>query len=154
MFGPDDSSPCKGCSFLTDQMPAHLGVLRERNTNYVIVSRAPYDRIAEFQKRMGWPQLWVSSFESDFNFDFKGTVSEQIKPEEWNWHKFAGKGEQSMFNVFVRGDDGGIYHSYAAGGRGTDHMLTTLQLLDLTPMGRQHQPGPPGGMLYHDEIEA
>lgn len=57
MFGPgEDATPCHGCSFHMDQMPTHLGVLHQRNTSYVVVSRAPYEKIAAWQKRLGWPQ--------------------------------------------------------------------------------------------------
>ena len=163
MWSPEAEMPCKGCSFHMDQMPTHLGVLRERNTNYVFVSRAPYEKLAAWQKRMGWPQPWYSSNGSDFNYDFYGTNDSSVKPplhnfrskEEYEkrWGAGSAEGEQSGINVFYLGDDGGIYWTYASYARGTDHLLVTLGLLDLTPLGRQF-PGkePPGGKKYHDEL--
>jgi predicted dithiol-disulfide oxidoreductase (DUF899 family) len=34
------------------------------------VSRAPLAKIQKFKERMGWWFDWVSSFGSDFNFDY------------------------------------------------------------------------------------
>ena len=31
---------------------------------------APYSKLAEYERRMGWDFKWVSSYDSDFNFDF------------------------------------------------------------------------------------
>ena len=42
------------------------------------MSRAPIEEIAAVQKRMGWKFCWLSSYKSDFNYDFH--VS--FKPEE------------------------------------------------------------------------
>lgn len=151
----EENAPCHGCSFHVDQMPIHMGVLHQRNTNYVIVSRAPYESIAPWQKRLGWPQLWVSSYGSDFNYDYHATNDPEVKPMESNFRKTERAGENSALSVFYRGDDGEIYHTYTAFARGTDHLLVSLQLLDFTPLGRQHKPyTAPGGNQYHDEIKA
>lgn len=138
-----------------DQMPVHMGILRQRNTSYVVVSRAPYQNIASWQKRLGWPQLWVSSYGSDFNYDYHATNDPEVGPMESNFRKTERAGEESALSVFYRGDDDEIYHTYTAFARGTDHLMVSLQLLDLTPLGRQHTPyTAPGGNQYHDEIDA
>ena len=36
----------------------------------VCVSRGPLEKINAYKRRMGWHFEWVSSFGSDFNFDF------------------------------------------------------------------------------------
>jgi predicted dithiol-disulfide oxidoreductase (DUF899 family) len=36
----------------------------------VAISRAPFAKLAAFQKRMGWSFNWVSSFGNDFNHDY------------------------------------------------------------------------------------
>ena len=162
MWSPEAEKPCHGCSFLVDQMPTHLGVLRDRNTNFVMVSRAPYEKLATWQKRMGWPQSWYSSYGSDFNYDYYGTLDSSVKPVLNNFRTkeehealrgYSAEGEQAGFSIFLMGDDGEIYYTYACYGRGDDHLLVTLGLLDFTPLGRQF-PGrePPGGAKYHDEF--
>jgi predicted dithiol-disulfide oxidoreductase (DUF899 family) len=44
----------------------------------VAISRAPLAEIARFRQRMGWRFKWVSSFGSDFNYEFKVSFT----PEE------------------------------------------------------------------------
>jgi Bacterial protein of unknown function (DUF899)/Domain of unknown function (DUF5134) len=36
----------------------------------VCASRAPFDRIQAYRRRMGWTFPWVSTLRSDFNVDF------------------------------------------------------------------------------------
>jgi predicted dithiol-disulfide oxidoreductase (DUF899 family) len=42
------------------------------------VSRAPFAKIDAYRKRMGWSFPWVSSYGSDFYFDYHATFT----PEE------------------------------------------------------------------------
>src|SRR5947199_6257929 len=69
MFGPNQDAGCDGCSMFVDQI-GHLAHLHARDTSFVLVSRAPIAKIADYRQRMGWTIPWHSSFESDFNFDF------------------------------------------------------------------------------------
>ena len=46
--------------------------------SYVAVARAPFAKIEAFRRRMGWNVKFVSSYNSDFNYDFH--VS--FRPEE------------------------------------------------------------------------
>lgn len=164
MFDPAWDGPCRSCSFCTDQMPKFPEHLNSRDTTLVFVSRAPFDKLAATQEKMGWDRDWMkwySSNGSSFNYDFNVTVDEAVKPAEYNFTSKATfmekgmpqhtSGEQHGFSVFLKdGDD--IYHTYSCYGRGPDHLLTTYGLLDLTPLGRQDVKGRPGlGFLYHDE---
>jgi predicted dithiol-disulfide oxidoreductase (DUF899 family) len=78
MFHPDDKAGCPHCSLRADGF-AGIGVhLSHRDVTMVVVSRAPYAKLAEYQERMGWPFKWVSSNGSDFNFDYQVSFT----PEE------------------------------------------------------------------------
>ena len=46
---------------------AHMA---QRDTAFAAVSRATLPEIESFKKRMGWKFPWVSSFGTDFNYDF------------------------------------------------------------------------------------
>ena len=121
MFGPGEE-PCTGCSSFTDNI-ADLTHLRARDTSFVLISRAPYEEILAFKRRMGWTVPWYSSFGSDFNYDFR--VSSE-------------RGEIFALSVFLRdGDD--IYRSYVTSSRGVDRLRLDFNLLDLTPFGRQEE---------------
>ena len=41
------------------------------------VSRAPLDAIQAYKRRMGWTFPWASSFDSDFNYDFEVSFTEE-----------------------------------------------------------------------------
>jgi predicted dithiol-disulfide oxidoreductase (DUF899 family) len=78
-----NSGRCPSCSFLSDHIDGALVHLAARDGTLAMVSRAPLAKIDAFKKRMGWRFKWVSSFGSEFNYDFH--VS--FKPEEMDQGK-------------------------------------------------------------------
>jgi hypothetical protein len=70
MMGPGWKEGCVGCSFTADHVEAALQHLPHHDVSFVAISRAPIAEIESFKKRMGWKFRWVSSFESDFNYDY------------------------------------------------------------------------------------
>src|ERR1700675_3257362 len=70
MFGPEWKEGCPSCSFLMDHTDGTLVHLAQRDLSFLAVSRAPFPKIEEFKKRMGWHFNWVSSFTNDFNRDY------------------------------------------------------------------------------------
>ena len=139
MFAPDWDEACKGCTFVVDHMQRHLGSLKSRRTTLVLVSRAPVDKLIGWKKRMDWTIPWYSSQGSTFNYDLNATND---------------AGDVPGLSVFIRDpDDESIYHTYSTWSRGVDQFLTTMSLLDCTPLGRQdaeHRDNPAGGK-YHDD---
>ena len=80
MFGPGWKEGCVGCSFASDHVEGALTHLEHHDVSYVAVSRAPLSEIQAFKQRMGWHFKWVSSFETDFNYDFHVSfTSEQLE---------------------------------------------------------------------------
>ena len=124
MLGPDWEQGCASCSFVADHLDPTLVHLAHRDVTLRVVSRAPIERIEAFRKRMGWQFRWLSSAASDFNFDFE--VSAPGEPLD----------ELPGMSVFVRGEDGAIYHTYSTYSRGLDLLVGTYNLLDLVPKGR------------------
>ena len=154
MFGPNQDAGCDGCSMFIDQVghPAHL---HARNTSFAIVSRAPIAKIEPYRKRMGWTIPWLSSFDSDFNVDFR-VSPETPQPDVYQ------DGESFGLSVFLRdGDD--VFRTYFTTNRGVEALGSVWTLLDLTPLGRQEEweespEGYPQGKPYewwrrHDEYE-
>ena len=70
MFGPDWNAGCPHCSRWADNFNSIIVHLNQRDVTMIAVSRAPYAKLAAYRKRMGWTFNWVSSHESDFNFDY------------------------------------------------------------------------------------
>ena len=79
MFGPGWEQGCPSCSFLADHFDGATIHLANRDTTLAVVSRAPLAEIEAFKKRMGWKFQWVSSFGSDFNFDYHVSFTPEEK---------------------------------------------------------------------------
>ena len=53
MLPPGWEQGCKSCSYMADHTDATLAHLAARDTSFVAVSRAPYEKIAAYRERMG-----------------------------------------------------------------------------------------------------
>jgi predicted dithiol-disulfide oxidoreductase (DUF899 family) len=140
MLAPGWQEGCVGCSFEADHAEAALVHLENHDVSYVAVSRAPLAEIEAFRRRMGWRFPWVSSHDSDFNFDYHVSFTpEQIASGRvfYNFREDAIPiGELSGHSVFCTDADGGVFHTYSAYGRGAEELLGTYMFLDMTPKGR------------------
>src|SRR6201996_1696648 len=75
MFGPDWDAACPGCTASIDELAAGmLAHLRSRDTEFVLVSRAPLAKLQAYADSRGWDVPWYSSLGSDFNYDFQVTL--------------------------------------------------------------------------------
>src|SRR3954447_11409339 len=71
MYGPDyELGACPGCTSLGDELDGPRIHLRHQDVNLICFSRAPIDRLAAYKKRLGWAFPYVSTYDSDFAFDF------------------------------------------------------------------------------------
>lgn len=140
MFGPDWSEGCVGCSYELDNMSGALVHLENHDVSYVVVSRAPLEKIEPFRRRMGWNMTWVSSYGNDFNYDFHVSFrpNELAKGEAYYNYEVRpiGIDEMSGRSVFYKDAAGDIFHTYSAFARGGEMFLTTYAALDITPKGR------------------
>ena len=149
MFDPEWDKGCPGCTGLVNAL-GDLSMLSERDTTFVLVSRAPLEKLEAYKASKGWNWPWYSSFGSDFNYDFHVTLDENMAPVEYNYRTQAEMkrpiaGEEPGLSVFFRvGDD--IFHTYSAYARGTEDLTDSYNLLDVTPYGRQEdwEDSPPG----------
>ena len=128
------------------------------------MSRAPLAKLQAYKRRMGWSFPWASSLDSDFNYDFQATHTE----EQWESgavdYNFRTSGlpdaarrgeslarpssrrpsgtdcetyrrEGPGMSAFVL-EDGVVYHTYSAYERGVDGLWGMYQWLDRAPLGR------------------
>ena len=77
MLGPEWTEGCPSCSFWADSFDGSIVHLNQRDVGMLCVSRAPLEAIEAYKHRMGWSFPWVSSLQSDFNFDFAVSFTEQ-----------------------------------------------------------------------------
>ena len=159
MFGPGWKEGCPHCSFWVDHYDSTLVHLRQRDTNLVLISRAPLKELAAFKKRMGWKLKWLSSFKNDFNFDYQVSFT----PKEINsgtlFYNFAKTkmdiDEREGVSAFYKDKNGDVFHTYSSYARGIDMLNTTYHFLDLTTKGRDENPDDPQDWVrYHDKYKS
>jgi predicted dithiol-disulfide oxidoreductase (DUF899 family) len=159
MFGPGWKEGCPSCSFLADTFDGARVHVAERDVTFVVVSRATLPEIEAFQKRMGWTFKWVSSFKSDFNFDYQVSVKPDEQVNGKVYYNYAltefPSEERPGLSVFYKADDQ-VFHTYSTYARGLDILLPTYNFLDMTPKGRNEE-GLPHSMAWvrhHDRYES
>jgi predicted dithiol-disulfide oxidoreductase (DUF899 family) len=151
MFDPSWEEGCPSCSAGADELSAGLFKhLHARDTSFVHVSRAPFDKIKRYQQAKGWDFAWYSSFGSDFNYDFHVTLDASVTPIEYNY-RTAAEHQQNGTAYYIEGDqpmegpgtsfflrDGdAIFHTYSTFARGAEMVGGGYYWLDLTALGRQ-----------------
>ena len=78
MFGPDyEVGACPGCTSLGDGLDGGLVHLNHRDVTLICFSRAPIERLVAYKQRMGWQFPYVSTYETDFPFDFGLAMTEE-----------------------------------------------------------------------------
>jgi predicted dithiol-disulfide oxidoreductase (DUF899 family) len=160
MFGPGWGEGCKSCSFMMDHIAPTVPHLAARDVAFAAISHAPLAEFLPFKARLGWNVNWVSANGTDFNTDFHDSFSPEAINREKQYYNFA---EQDVPNtelpgisVFAKDDSGNVYHTYSTYGRGVELVMTTYNLLDITPKGRDEAKEDYGMMWvrYHDRYEA
>lgn len=158
MLGPDWDAGCTGCSFLADHLDGTLPHLNHHDVTLVAVSRAPLQKVEAYRKRMGWGFPWVSSFGSDFNFDYHVSFSREQLAGETVFYNFTpmesaeGYDELPGLSAFYKDDAGDIFHTYSSYARGPEELIGTLMILDRAPKGR-NESGTMNFVRRHDEYE-
>ena len=132
MYGPDyKAGACPGCTGLADNFDGTLIHLNHRDVTFLCFSRAPIDALKAYKRRMGWQFPWVSTYGSDFPFDFglaltkeqAGEIPEvqQMVDSPPDWLQFwstqvdadleDGLREAPAYIAFAL-EDGVVYHTY------------------------------------------
>ena len=145
MFDPEWDEGCSGCTGYVNAL-GDLSMLAERETSFVLISRAPLAKLEKYKKQKGWEWPWLSSHGSDFNYDFHVTLDESVAPPQYNFRRQAEleerdepsfrKGEQHGLSVFFRLEQE-VFHTYSTYARGCENLTNAYTLLDRTPYGRQ-----------------
>jgi predicted dithiol-disulfide oxidoreductase (DUF899 family) len=159
MFDPDDEEGCAHCSFWADHYDGPGAHLNQRDTTFVVVSHAPSKKLSAFKKRMGWHFKWVSSGQTDFNYDYHVSFTpEELQrgPVFYNYAKSAmGIADREGVSAFYKDRSGAVFHTYSAHARGIDLLNTTYNFLDLTAKGRDENPEQTQDWVdYHDKYPA
>jgi predicted dithiol-disulfide oxidoreductase (DUF899 family) len=133
--------------------------LNQRDVTMVAASKALYNKLAAYQKRMGWNFKWVSSYDTDFNFDYNISFRPEEVAKKQGMYNFAVQDplttEREGVSVFYKDSEGHIFHSYSAYARGIDILNVAYHYLDLVPKGRDEDGHefPQFWVRRHDEYD-
>ena len=163
MFGPDYTAGCPACSAIADGFAGSAVHLANHDVTLMAISRAPIAAIQAYKKRMGWGFPWASSHDTDFNYDFYSSVTEEQQRSGATEYNFTTRDVRPILDVTEGGvaeqaarcgtdvatylregpgvsafalDDGVVYHTYSAYARGIDGLWSMYQWLDRAPLGR------------------
>jgi predicted dithiol-disulfide oxidoreductase (DUF899 family) len=159
MLGPGWEEGCKSCSFMLDHFNPTVLHLKARDVSFAVISHAPLAEILPFKQRMGWDVNWVSAHGNGFNQDFHVSFTEEEIARgqvDYNYGKMDfPQTEAPGISVFARGADGTVYHTYSTYGRGVEVVMTTYDLLDLVPKGRDEDRDEYGmqWLRHHDRYD-
>jgi predicted dithiol-disulfide oxidoreductase (DUF899 family) len=159
MFDPSWDAGCPHCSFWADNFNGTIVHLNQRDTTMIAVSHAPYGKLAAYEKRMAWNFKWLSSFGTDFNFDYHVSFTPEEVRNKTAFYNFAIQPTPGTdapgVSVFYRDQSGRVFHTYSAYARGIDLLNAAYNYLDLTPRGRDEagQKNPQFWVRRRDEYE-
>jgi predicted dithiol-disulfide oxidoreductase (DUF899 family) len=160
MFGPDYSrGACPGCTNLGDELSSTRVHLNHRDVTLICFSRAPIDRLIAYKERMGWDFPYVSTYNTDFAFDFQlalqpeqalaiPQVREMVEsPPDWlrDWSEQVGARledglrEAPAWIAFAR-ENGSVYHTYTVSAPDPFVAPYHAFLLERTPLTREDDP--------------
>ncbi len=111
---------------VADHFDGGLVHLNQRDVTMVCVWRAPLEKINAYKRRMGWRFPWVSSLNSDFNYDFGAwfTEDQQANGADCNFRWEGDSGDEGHGLSSFALQDGVVYHVYSTYARGTDFFNT------------------------------
>jgi predicted dithiol-disulfide oxidoreductase (DUF899 family) len=160
MFGPDyTNGACPGCTSLGDGLDGSLVHLNHYDVTLLCFSRAPIEQLTAYKERMGWEFPYVSTYNTEFPFDFGLALSEgraQRVPEirelvenppdwlvEWSHQIGAelkdGLRESPTWIAFAR-EKGTVYHTYTVSAPDPFVAPYFSSLLDRTPKPQPEEP--------------
>jgi predicted dithiol-disulfide oxidoreductase (DUF899 family) len=140
MFDPKGDAGCPHCSFWADNFNGIDVHLKHRDVTLVAVSRAPLAKLEAFKRRMGWTFKWVSSGDTDFNYDYQASFTPKDIQAGTVFYNYAttsmNMSDREGVSVFYKDGDGAVFHTYSSYARGIDMLNGAYHFLDLAPKGR------------------
>jgi predicted dithiol-disulfide oxidoreductase (DUF899 family) len=94
------------------------------------------------RSKRGWDGIfkWVSSFHTDFNYDYHVSFTPKEIETGAVFYNYAqtknDSPEREGAGVFYKDESGVVFHTYSCYARGIDMLNGTYNYLDLVPKGR------------------
>lgn len=172
MFGPSYEAGCPVNSSIADTINGVLSHLHARDVTFLLVSQAPLEKLQAYKRRMAWSLPWVSTAQTDFNFDlgFSHTAEQGreavaammggggLPPIVDHNARSCGTDvagyltESPGFSTFVH-EDGSVFQAYSTTWRGLEFVMGYYPILDHAPKGRDEGEAWQLWIRRHDEYE-
>ena len=140
MLTPGSAHICEGCSFISDHIDAARQHFENADLSFAAISRAPLTQIEPVKQRMGWTFPWLSSHDTDFNFDFGVSFWKEDIAAGRALYNYGTPIRQSEdmhgTSIFAMDETRAIYHTYSTYARGAELLDGAFMWLDLAPKGR------------------
>jgi predicted dithiol-disulfide oxidoreductase (DUF899 family) len=157
MFGPAWEAGCPHCTFWADNFNNIIAHLNHRDVTMIAVSRAPYQKLSAYHRRMGWNFKWCSSFEKDFNFDCHVSFTPEELAAKQAFYNYMiqdpRNSEHAGISVFYKDSTGAVFHTYSTYARGLDMLNVAYHYLDLVPKGRDEGDSGASWVRRRDEYD-
>jgi predicted dithiol-disulfide oxidoreductase (DUF899 family) len=172
MFGPSYEAGCPVNSSIADTINGVLSHLHARDVTFLLVSQAPLEKLQAYKRRMAWSLPWVSTAQTDFNFDlgFSHTAEQGreavaammgrggLPPIVDHNARSCGTDvagyltESPGFSTFVH-EDGSVFQAYSTTWRGLEFVMGYYPILDHAPKGRDEGEAWQLWIRRHDEYQ-
>jgi predicted dithiol-disulfide oxidoreductase (DUF899 family) len=172
MFGPSYEAGCPVNSSIADTINGVLSHLHARDVTFLLVSQAPLEKLQAYKRRMAWSLPWVSTAQTNFNFDlgFSHTAEQGreavaammgrggLPPIVDHNARSCGTDvagyltESPGFSTFVH-EDGSVFQAYSTTWRGLEFVMGYYPILDHAPKGRDEGEAWQLWIRRHDEYE-
>lgn len=125
MFAPDWEQGCPHCTeYALCHGPGINVELNERDTRYVLMSRAPFEKLKAWKQEKDIPTPWYSA-PTEFSWDM-GVINNSF-------------GDFPGISVFFRDDENKVYRSYFTNGYPVEYTMPSIGFFRFTPYGMQEK---------------
>jgi predicted dithiol-disulfide oxidoreductase (DUF899 family) len=146
MWRWDLGQGCASCSFFADHVDGANLHLANHDVTFVAISRGRLADLEAYRKRLGWRFKLISSYGSDFNYDYHVSFTKEELAQGKIYYNYATIEDEKYlsdelpgFSVFCKDEHGEVFHTYSSYARGGDLLLGAYNFLDLTPKGRNER---------------
>ncbi len=140
MFAPDWPEACPHCTtFALNQGSGINREIGERDTRYVLTSRAPYEKLKVWKEEKGITTPWYSA-PTGFSAEM-GMINDEF-------------GDFPGVTVFFRDDEDNVYRTFKSNDFAVEGIMPASGLLRMTPYGMQErgEDSPPGWPQRFDSM--
>jgi len=143
MFGSDYRAGCPSCSAIADGFNGFAVHLANHDVTLAAVSRAPLAKLQAYKQRLGWTFPWASSLDSDFNFDFNVSLTEEQQRvgAEYNYRREPAWAEEGIGDALTKQSEGPV--AQIATTTGTDVATYTRERPGMSAFALED------GVVYH-----